>query len=238
MKAANASSGILVSTSVRWWHAALGLTLVVIASAAVWLPVLGAAGILHPMRRPVTAPTPRSCADVTFASGDVTLSGWYCEATKVRRGIVVYLHGIADNRESASGIIDRFVRRGFDVVAYDSRAHGNSGGEACTYGVLEKADLSRVLDRLHPAPVVVIGTSLGASVALQAAAEESRITAVIAAETFSDLRTVVAERAPFFFSRRAVGSALQRAARDGHFDVDAANPAAAAKRCAALRSPC
>jgi len=215
---------------VRWWHAALGLTLVVIAAAAAWLPVVGAAGILHPIRRHVTLPTPQACAEVTFASGDIALKGWHCAATGRRRGVIVYLHGIADNRQSGSGIIDRFVRRGFDVVAYDSRAHGSSGGEACTYGVLEKIDLSRILDRLRPAPVVLIGTSLGGAVALQAAADDSRITAVVAAETFSDLRTVVAERAPFFFSRSAVVSALERAGRDGHFDVDAASPVAAAKR--------
>jgi pimeloyl-ACP methyl ester carboxylesterase len=215
---------------VRWWHGALGLTIVVIAAAVVWLPALGANGILHPMRRHVTVPTPQSCDDVAFSSGDVTLKGWRCAAMGPRRGVVVYLHGIADNRASGGGIVDRFVRRGFDVVAYDSRAHGESGGEACTYGVLEKADLSRVLDQLDPAPVAVIGTSRGGAVALQAAADDSRISAVVAAETFSDLRTVAAERAPFFFSRRAVAGALERAGRDGHFDVDAASPVAAAKR--------
>lgn len=214
----------------RWWHAALGLTLVVIAAAVASLPILGAGGILHPIRRLVTAPTPRSCDEVTFRSGEIALKGWHCAATGLRRGVIVYLHGIADNRQSASGIIDRFGRRGFDVVAYDSRAHGSSGGEACTYGVLERVDLSRVLDQLRPAPVVVIGTSLGGAVAVQAAAEDSRITAVVAAETFSDLRTVVEERAPFFFTRRAVARALERAGRDGHFDVDAASPVAAAKR--------
>lgn len=194
------------------------------------MPVLGAGAILHPIRRHVTLPIPQSCDEVTFPSGDIALNGWYCAATGLRRGAIVYLHGIADNRQSGSGIIDRFVRRGFDVVSYDSRAHGSSGGEACTYGVLEKIDLSRVLDRLRQAPVVVIGTSLGGAVALQAAADDSRIAAVVAAETFSDLRTVVAERAPFFFTRRAVASALERAGRDGHFDVDAASPVAAAKR--------
>lgn len=218
----------------RRWYAALGLTLVVMASSVVWLPVLGAGGILYPMRRHVAAPTPRSCDDVAFSSGDLTLKGWHCAAVGPRRGAIVYLHGIADNRASSSGIIDRFVPRGFDVVAYDSRAHGESGGEACTYGVLEKVDLSRVLDRLAPAPVVVIGTSLGGAVALQAAADDSRIAAVVAAESFSDLRTVVTERAPFFFNGRAVAAALERAARDGHFDVDAASPAAAAKR---IRNP-
>lgn len=227
---ANPPRRALVSTSVRWYLAALGLTLVLTAAAEITLPVLGAGGILHPMRRHGSGPAPQSCDDVTFFSGDVRLQGWHCRALGPRRGIVIYLHGIADNRASGRGIIDRFVPRGFDVVAYDSRAHGDSGGEACTFGVLEKSDLSRVLDRLDPAPVVVIGTSLGGAVALQAAAQDSRIAAVVAAATFSDLRTVAAERAPFFFSRRAIARTLQRAADEGAFDVDAASPVASAVR--------
>jgi hypothetical protein len=51
---------------------------------------------------------------------------------------------------SAVGVIQRFVPRGFDVVAYDSRAHGESDGDACTYGFFEKQDLRRVLDTVRP----------------------------------------------------------------------------------------
>ena len=43
---------------------------------------------------------------------------------------------------------DHFLARGFDVVAYDSRAHGESEGDVCTYGFYEKEDLRRVLDRV------------------------------------------------------------------------------------------
>lgn len=86
--------------------------------------------------------------------------------------------------------------RGFDVVAYDSRAHGESDGDVCTYGFYEARDLHRVLDTVAPGPVVLFGTSLGAAVALQETAGDPRVTAVVAAETFSDLRTVASERAP------------------------------------------
>ena len=83
--------------------------------------------------------------------------------------------GVADNRGSGAGIVRRFVDRRFDVIAYDSRAHGDSGGDACTYGYFEKEDLRRVLDTVPPGPVVLIGTSLGAAVALQAAAALARV---------------------------------------------------------------
>jgi pimeloyl-ACP methyl ester carboxylesterase len=54
----------------------------------------------------------------------------------------------------------------FDVLAYDSRAHGESGGNACTYGYYEKRDLSRAIDLIGLRPVVALGISLGAAVAL------------------------------------------------------------------------
>jgi alpha-beta hydrolase superfamily lysophospholipase len=62
----------------------------------------------------------------------------------------VYLHGVADNRSSAVGVIEWFTPRGFDVIAYDSRAHGQSDGTVCTYGFYEKRDLKGVIDSVSP----------------------------------------------------------------------------------------
>jgi uncharacterized protein len=200
----------------------------VLAVAVSQLPGVGAGGVLHPARRPVVGVRPATCEDATFAGAGVSLSGWRCAALATRRGTLVYLHGVADNRTSATGPIERFGRRGFDVVAYDSRAHGNSGGDACTYGVFEKRDLQRVLDTVASGPIVLVGTSLGAAVALQAAAEDARVTAVVAAETFSDLRTVATERAPFFFTAGVIARAFRIVEDRGRFQVDAASSVAAA----------
>ena len=158
----------------------------------------------------------------------VTLKGWQSRASTARRGTLVYLHGIADNRTSGAGIVERFGRRGLDVVAYDSRAHGESEGEVCTYGFFEKQDLHRVLDMVGPGPIVLVGTSLGAAVVLQEAAQDKRVTAVVAAETFSDLRTVATERAPFFFSRGVIARAFLLAEQEGRFRIDAVSPVLAA----------
>jgi pimeloyl-ACP methyl ester carboxylesterase len=168
---------------------------------------------------------------VGFAGADVTLAGWRVPArTAPRRGTIVYLHGVADNRGSSIAAVDRFASRGFDVVAYDSRAHGDSGGDVCTYGFYEKRDLSRVIDQIDAHPVFVIGSSLGAAVALQAAADDPRIAAVVAAESFADLRTVASERAPWFFENAVVHRAFARAEELGRFRVDDVSPVVAASR--------
>ncbi len=107
---------------------------------------------------------------------------------------------------------------------------GESTGDACTYGYFEKQDLSRVLDGVTAAPIVAMGTSLGGAVSLQAAADDPRIAVVVAVAPFSDLRTVVKERAPFFASKGNIADALQIAESTAHFRADDVSPVAAAAR--------
>ena len=94
--------------------------------------------------------------------------------------------------------------------------------------------LHRVLDTIHGGPIVLLGHSLGAAIALQEAADDPRVTTVISAETFSDLRTVATERAPLFFSSGVIGRGFRLAESEAHFRVDAVSPVKAA---ACIRIP-
>ncbi len=204
------------------------LVLVAVGIISRLLPSWASNALLHPTRRPVEGRPLRVVEEVEFAGAGVSLKGWRFRASGEKRGTIVYLHGVADNRYGVTGIADRFTRRGFDVVAYDSRAHGQSGGENCTYGYYEKQDLRRVLDTIEVHPIVLIGSSLGAAVALQTAAGDSRVGAVVAAETFSDLRSIARDRAPFFVSENTIELVLSLAEHRGAFQVDAASPVMAA----------
>jgi alpha-beta hydrolase superfamily lysophospholipase len=188
---------------------------------------------LHPPRRPLTRQPDRPFEAVTFDGAGLKLKGWWFHAAAAR-GTVVILHGVGDNRGSSVGVADHFLGRGFDVVAYDSRAHGESEGNACTYGFYEKQDLGRVLDRVTAKPIVLIGFSLGAAVALQEAAGDPRVGAVVAVSSYSDLHTVASERAPFFASQGNITEALRLAEAEARFSVDAVSPMAAAPQ---IRAP-
>ena len=210
-----------------------GLAAICVAAAILvascQLHAIGAGALLFPSKRVAQTPTPPGCVERSFTGQAVNLIGWQCASrTQPRTGAVIYLHGIADNRSSAAGVVDRFVSRGFDMIAYDSRAHGVSGGEHCTYGFYEKLDLRRVIDQVGADYVILIGHSLGAAVALQTAAIEPRIRAVVAASSYADLRTIATERAPFFFTQGAIDGAFKRAEQDGHFRVDEVSPVNAA----------
>jgi pimeloyl-ACP methyl ester carboxylesterase len=190
----------------------------------------GAGGLLHPYRRRVTTPRPSEAQDVEIQGAEgVRLRGWMFRGAGVRRGTLIYLHGSADNRTSGLYVAERYTARGFDVLLYDSRAHGESDGDSCTYGYYEEDDLRRAIDGVQLKPVVVIGVSLGGAVALQAAAVDPRIATVVAVATFSDLRTVATERAPSFASSRNIEDAFRLAETTAHFRVDAVSPVAIAK---------
>jgi alpha-beta hydrolase superfamily lysophospholipase len=197
-------------------------------------PSWGASAMLHPGRRPPKDEPTRPFEPLKLDGAGVRLEGWLFRAQgPVQRGTVVYLHGMGDSRRSSVGIAAHLVPRGFDVLAYDSRAHGQSEGSSCTYGVYEKQDLLRVLPTIAHRPIILFGVSLGAAVALQAAALSKDVAAVVSLSTFSDLRTVAHERAPFFASEGNISRAFQLAEAEAKFHVDEASPVAAAPQISA-----
>ena len=207
------------------------LLLLAAALASCMPPSWAAKAILHPQRRPVTQIPAEPHEDLTVdGEGGVTLRGWRFRTSASRRGVIVCLHGIANNRESCHGLVRRFGPRGYDLVAFDLRAHGQSGGEACTYGYYEKHDLRRVLDALGEQQVVLFGVSLGAAVAFQEAADDPRVTAIVSVSTFADLRTVARDRAPFIASEAQIQAAFALVEKEGRFVVDEASPVRAASR--------
>src|SRR5437879_10010778 len=74
----------------------------------------------------------------------------------------------------------------------DARAHGASDGAMATYGWLERNDSKAIVDALeateHPRHLFALGESMGAGIALQSAAVEPRIEAVVAEASFASLR--------------------------------------------------
>ncbi|MBL8915850.1 MAG: alpha/beta fold hydrolase [Archangium sp.] len=192
--------------------------------------------LVMPMRVPVIGEPslPHENFEVTTTDG-IALFGWRFAPESQPRGVLVLVHGKDINRQHFVAAAQRFVKQGFAVVAYDQRAHGESKGEFITYGVREAGDLSAVIDVSlarygRELPVVVVGESLGAAVALQAAAKDQRIKLVVAGASFSDLKTVVDDKAPFFLDEKGKQRALEIAQDEARFSIADASPAEAATR--------
>ncbi|HRI53095.1 MAG TPA: alpha/beta fold hydrolase [Pseudomonadota bacterium] len=205
------------------WLAA-GLVAAAVAAGSCMPPSWGAAAFLHPRRRAVKTDGVPAHREVMIPSGEVVLRGWLFPGRLPRRGLIIYLHGLGDNRLSGVGVAQRYGQLGWDVLTYDQRAHGESDGAACTYGYYEKHDIGRALDVLGANRAVVIGSSLGGSVALQAAAVEPRIAAVVAQSPFADLERIARERAPFFASEDNIRAAMRLAEREASFHIAGVSP--------------
>lgn len=105
---------------------------------------------------------------------------------------VVIVHGITWSLYGSVKYMPIFRKRGFNVLIYDQRMHGLSGGRNCTFGFFEKYDLKKVVDwaftRLPPGGKVgTHGESLGGATVLQHSAIDARLSFVIADCPFSDL---------------------------------------------------
>jgi uncharacterized protein len=105
---------------------------------------------------------------------------------------VLVFHGVADNRMGVLEHARILLLAGYDVVMMDARAHGASEGAMATYGWLERNDTRAIVDVLeateHPRHLFALGESMGAGIALQSAAIEPRIEAVVAEAAFASLR--------------------------------------------------
>jgi hypothetical protein len=164
----------------------------------------------------------------------ITLRGFLfrCTGPGPARGLVVYHHGIWDACRPRLQLAQDLTPRGFDVLLYDSRGHGQSGGRFCTYGQCESADLLCVLNTLGSrglpvSRVAIVGHSMGAATAVYAAVRDSRIRALVLEACYRDLRTSIRDYArlwipflPEFIIRQAESWAASRAG----FDLTSLSP--------------
>ena len=161
-------------------------------------------GILHPMRlnqmrlegtQAMLARTGAAKEDFMVAAADgVQLRGWKVRPPAPNGDWVLLYHGVSDNRTGDIGHAEILLRRGYSLVMMDSRAHGESGGDMATYGWKERHDTVAVTNALYSSEKVrhlyALGVSMGAAIALQSAAIEPRIEAVVAEAPFANLREV------------------------------------------------
>ena len=105
--------------------------------------------------------------DISISSSfGYKLAGTYIFNPKPTNNTIVIVHGITASRWESMKYADMYLDMGFNVVVYDSRYHGKSGGNDITLGFFEKNDLDNIVKWVrwvNPNAIVgVHGESLGA----------------------------------------------------------------------------
>ena len=136
------------------------------------------------------------------------------------RDTVILVHGYRASLFTSLRYLRLFHEKGFNVLIYDQRHHGKSGGTGCTMGSHERFDLctivSWVIDRTGPlSRVGVHGESMGAATAVMHASIDDRIAFTIADCPYEDLFRQFAYRLKAEFRLPAfpfmyIGSLLSR----------------------------
>lgn len=177
------------------------------------------------------------CEELTLKTAEgIPLSCWLINAGENARGTVIYLHGVSECKIVGLPLAGELYRRGFNVFLYDARRHGDSGGRFCTYGFYEKHDTSAIIthlaarEDLRLGRIGLFGTSMGAAVAIQVAALDTRVVAVVAESGFATLRSIFDEyqkrmiKLPWHYLRNLV---IKRSEYLAHFKANAVSPLAA-----------
>jgi alpha-beta hydrolase superfamily lysophospholipase len=133
--------------------------------------------------------------EITTPDG-TPLRAWHIQRDHSNGNAVILLHGLGDYRLGTVGYADLFLAHGYDVLMPDARAHGASGGQIATYGVLERNDIQRWFEwlqvREHPQCIYGLAESMGAAQLLQSLNVEphsARLSLSLHFQIFVKLRT-------------------------------------------------
>ena len=146
-----------------------------------------------------------------LAADRSTLRGWFWAAPSPTASAVLLVHGGGADRRSMLKYATFIREAGYAVAAFDLRDHGTSDGDrrGLTFGHRESQDVEAQvawLERRGYDRIAVLGDSVGAASAIEAAARDHRIDAVIAQNGYADFEDFVADiladrGAPRFFGR-------------------------------------
>lgn len=147
--------------------------------------------------------------------------------------LVVYAHGFLSNKNHR--VIPRFIEMlssRFDVIAFDFRGHGESGG-TCSFGAAELLDLDSVIKYARGwgyRKIIALGSSMGGATVLRYAGLIGGIDGVATIGAFADARrfsrfqTTMGLHLIFNTALGGPFAAITRGTRVGHLRIDDEQP--------------
>jgi uncharacterized protein len=184
----------------RMLVASLKLLVAILVFFCIFLPCFFSFGNIYRPKRPVLG-TPQEDGlrydPVSFSTSDGELiRGWFLFGTK-GSALVVACHGVGTNREDLRGVSRFLCRAGFNVLAFDFRAHGESSGSKTTFGFREAMDVQAAVQyaiahyEKQFEGVGVYAISMGSAAAIIAARHIPQVQAFVLDSPFARLGDLV-----------------------------------------------
>jgi alpha-beta hydrolase superfamily lysophospholipase len=165
---------------------------------------------VHPPRERISKTPARlglAFKEASFSTSDgIQLQGWFIPSPYSQAAVILG-HGFSRSRQEMLDVAAMLNRNCYNVLLFDWRAHGESGGTRTTFGYDEVNDLAAALDYVASQPEVdsehigVLGKSMGAVIAIRAAAALPQLKAVVSDSAFPSLQDSievgVRRRGPF-----------------------------------------
>ena len=135
--------------------------------------------------------------DVSVITKDsIEIKGYWIKSDTISsKTVIIFIHGIGGCKEHFLNLSKSLIEKGIESILIDSRAHGKSGGQFCTYGYKEKNDISSVIDfvknKNDSIRIGIWGNSMGGAIAIQALENDNRIEFGIIESTFTNLESIV-----------------------------------------------
>ncbi len=134
---------------------------------------------------------------ISFLSEEgFSLQGWLVRPPhpRAKSSAIIICHGVGANKSDFTGLAVSLARRGYFVLLFDFRGHGESSGRRTSLGYHEQKDILAALGVLKTREEIdlhrigIYGFSMGGSTALLVAASSRAFSAVAVDSAFTSLR--------------------------------------------------
>jgi len=192
----------------------IAAALIVVAVIGVVVISYGASGKLVSPVRDVSTVTPLDLGiaydEVRYQTADdVTIRAWFVPASAAAknansRATIILAHGYPHNKAQMNEYMTFLHARGFNVLSFDFRACGESGGKFVTIGANEPKDIDAAVEWLkanHPKEaekIGILGISMGAATSILATANNKKIDAIVSDSAFAKLTNAIDSSFTYF----------------------------------------
>ena len=144
-----------------------------------------------------------SVVPAEFTSSDgIPLRGWWSPGDS-SKPVIIFIHGLNRSRLELLERAGESHQRGYGVLLFDLRNHGESGRAYTTIGIHESRDVCAarkfVEAQAGKRPLILWGVSMGASSAILGARQCPEFAAIISDSSFLSFRETIAHHVDLFF---------------------------------------